>query len=170
MKLTVYINVPHSVLFKCVDTHIRVHFKATYSSIECIHIDQAKESLPINLRDVISEAVKGLRCFHESLKLKEKHSVWLISFTSTRVMQGPPCTVLFLNDNPLETRAKYFLSSTLLTCGDDREQNLAAAKSLNTMMKQLFVSRRHLQYDGSKRRVSNKQPLVINPCLRVKSN
>lgn len=143
MELTVYIYSKYNILRRCSEVFINTYFHNTFSKIIFKEMKSDKESVyessvNQNINTVLKNSFKALRTLHESLKLKEKHTVWLLYIDSFDFDETKGGTIILLNNNVIDSKAICHMFKGKLNCINEKKHDLGKSNILNENLKRLF--------------------------------
>lgn len=140
MELTVYTHTKYDILRRCIEVFVKTYFHKQYSQITFRHestqtiINQNDR----NLSECMKNSFQSLKQFHDSLKLKEKHDVWLIYLDSFVFDSNKSASIIFLNNNVKNYKAICHLFKGELECINEKKHDLEKSKLLNENLKKTF--------------------------------
>lgn len=143
MELTVYVYSKFSILRKCTEVYIKTYFHKQFTNITFKEISTddndsvEKEMQTKDVNSIIKNSLNKFQKIHNSLKLKEKHKVWIIYIDSFE-FSNKNCSVTLLNTNVLNCKANFHIFKGKLDCINERTYDLEKSKLLNENLKRLF--------------------------------
>lgn len=149
-RLKVYVFTPYTWLIKCIKVFLVTHYGKTYNTIEVVTMETEHITLrSANLKDMMGTTLRRMESHHNSLKLKETCDVWIMCIhqASIKLQESTgTCSVILLNENPSQQRAKCQLSRTNVDCVMERSHDLDTLKTFNQQLQKLISNYQKISY------------------------